>query len=268
MPHRLLSLWTLLLAVLGLAIVAAFILMGRDLQQATRTGPRWRRRLLAAALVLLAEMGLPMAGSLAGQEPTAATQPANIQETEQWKWISFTWAEAEKILAEDPSSPPFDQRHKRILLADLDQAANNIADLQKSGMLSEAEAKLLAANLGLLRKAVYRRPAIDDDWVCYQMMSPRAQSKERLQARLPLLKDLAASGRLDPAVVEMLLKIVEEDLRTLQDENSFKEVPDTPQDIRQLRDQAAKYVKTIRANMTVSTSQPATAPARQPSEAK
>jgi hypothetical protein len=52
------DLWAVLVGVAGLAIVAGLALLGRDLRRAATTGPRWKRRLVGSALILLGALGV------------------------------------------------------------------------------------------------------------------------------------------------------------------------------------------------------------------
>ena len=61
MPHRIMNLWTVLLGVAGLLVVALMVLFGADLIRASRSGPRWKRRMLAASLAVLAAIGVNVA---------------------------------------------------------------------------------------------------------------------------------------------------------------------------------------------------------------
>lgn len=69
MLQRLTILWTVLLAAAGLALLAALALAGADLYRAARTGPRWKRRLLSAALAVLSAVGIVAAGPEADAAP-------------------------------------------------------------------------------------------------------------------------------------------------------------------------------------------------------
>lgn len=48
MPYRLSALGWVLIGMLGLLVVAALALMGRDVRRESRTGARWKRRMVAA----------------------------------------------------------------------------------------------------------------------------------------------------------------------------------------------------------------------------
>lgn len=58
MPQRVIWLWAVLLGLAGLVLAAALVLLGKDLLRASQTGPRWKRRVLTAALLLLAWAGV------------------------------------------------------------------------------------------------------------------------------------------------------------------------------------------------------------------
>jgi len=51
------NLWTVLLGIAGLLVVAMMVLFGADLVRASRTGPRWKRALVTAALSLVSLLG-------------------------------------------------------------------------------------------------------------------------------------------------------------------------------------------------------------------
>lgn len=57
MTDRFWNVWTLVLGLLGLAIVVALVVIGRDLRRAKTRGPRWKRRIIAAGLAVLAAVG-------------------------------------------------------------------------------------------------------------------------------------------------------------------------------------------------------------------
>ena len=51
------NVWTLALGLLGLVIVMALVVIGLDLRRAKTRGPRWKRRIIAAGLAVLAAVG-------------------------------------------------------------------------------------------------------------------------------------------------------------------------------------------------------------------
>jgi len=70
MLDRLMNVWGVLLGALGLVILAALVVIGLELRRARRAGPRWRRRLVAAAMALLSAAGAYLAArNLPPREP-------------------------------------------------------------------------------------------------------------------------------------------------------------------------------------------------------
>ena len=58
MLQRISMAWAMVLALAGLVLVAALLIFGVELYRAARTGPRWKRRLLSAALAVLSAAGV------------------------------------------------------------------------------------------------------------------------------------------------------------------------------------------------------------------
>ncbi|MHC5037949.1 MAG: hypothetical protein ACYTHM_11600 [Planctomycetota bacterium] len=71
MPTRALNLW---LALPGLLLVAALILIGADIALSARRGPRWKRKLVGAGIALLALLGVPALREPKSGEPPAASR--------------------------------------------------------------------------------------------------------------------------------------------------------------------------------------------------
>ncbi|MCP4377954.1 MAG: hypothetical protein GY794_17470 [bacterium] len=75
MPYRLINIWTVLLGLAGLFVVALMVLFGTDLIGASRKGPRWKRRTIAASLAVLAAMGVNVANREASAQPKPTVNP-------------------------------------------------------------------------------------------------------------------------------------------------------------------------------------------------
>ncbi|MCE5277429.1 MAG: hypothetical protein ABFD92_14240 [Planctomycetaceae bacterium] len=58
------SIWTIIVGAVGIFIVAALLLMRRDVWAAAGKGPRWRRTLILCAITLLAAIGVIAAGTV------------------------------------------------------------------------------------------------------------------------------------------------------------------------------------------------------------
>jgi len=221
MSQRVINAWAVLLGVSGLLIVLALVLFGADLYRAGHTGPRWKRRILAAALTLLGAAGTYAAGpetrrawsALTKGEPAAAP----LAETAQWKELTATWREAEAVASGARGPYPFDEKGKAALLKAIDDRAADVDKLVAAGRLLDEEGGLLKSELARLREGVRgKRPTELSNAKCYKPMAvlPARDALGRLRDRLPLLEKLARSDRLHPAAGEKVLAAIEADLKT------------------------------------------------------
>jgi len=219
MPHRTLS---IVLGVIGLIALVGLVVARVDLARAARSGPAWRRRIVGAGLALLTSLGVysPAAAEPAAKPPAAApAKPsARLAATPEWKRIQQTWSEAEAIASGKRGSHPFDAAGKKRALAALDGADKDIEALVRSGALSAPEGGLLKKELQQLRQGVEAmRPTEMRAATCYEPMAitEGRDSMRRLQDRLPLLEKLAASKRIEAAVVQKVLARIESDVQRL-----------------------------------------------------
>jgi len=222
MPQRAAGLVIALLGVLALGIL---LVIGADVYRAARAGPRWRRRLVGAGLLVLASLGfLPAAGAAAEEKPKAVTPAdkaaprADLDQRAEWQWIVEVWRDAAPV-AEGRRGPyPFNEVQRKNLLDRLAGTPDRIDTLRKDGLLSEAEAGLLKAELGYVVRGVQSmRPTEMRMATCYKpmMVVPARDSLKRLQERLPLLEKMAEAKALKPEVLVKVRGTVELDLATL-----------------------------------------------------
>jgi len=68
--------WTIVLGIAGLIVVALMVLFGADLVRASRTGPKWKRALVTASLAVLGAIGMNFAArdALADDPPPVPVQ--------------------------------------------------------------------------------------------------------------------------------------------------------------------------------------------------
>ncbi|MCY2927843.1 MAG: hypothetical protein NT031_20875 [Planctomycetota bacterium] len=226
MPQRVTTILTMALGVLGLGVLAALIVFRADLGRAATTGPRWKRRLVGAALLLLATIGASAPG---GQPPSptglakdnaAATAPAVDPVTAAWERIDRAWDHAEALAGGRRGEKPFDAAGKKAALAEVDSVAREIAELVRSGGITEPEAALLRAELELTRQGLAAMPP--------EPVVPKTGGlgfegslgkRDLVIARLDLcgaaIKTMAAQDRLNPRVVARVLPAIEGDLGVL-----------------------------------------------------
>jgi len=224
----------ILLVVAGFAVAILLVMAGVDLVRACRTGPKWKRRLIGAGLVLLMAMGFSPAGgcSATSEEttPAAFADPATpareLSESKGWQRILAAWNEAKEIASGKRGDYPFDEAGKKRLLEDLKKAEADTAALQKAKLITQPEAGLLLKDLAVLTAGVqFKRPTEERNFTCYDMMTirPGQSSFNSLSDRLPLLEKLAAAETIHPEVVEKALASIEADIQTLSKEESLKE---------------------------------------------
>jgi len=218
----------------GVVIVVGLALIGTDLVRATETGPRWRRRLVAAALVLLGAVGMTASVvSLvenARQEYQRGIEDPNLTTNVLWTEMLTTWHEAEDIAGGKRGSYPFSSSGQKRFLGRMDVARENIADLCWRGLLSDAEAGLLKLELRRVRRRVQAMRTTDmKGATCYAPMPMRdgQDSMERLAARLPHLKKLAVGEAVQRPVLTKVMRTVTRDLNTLSHDHSMRDLDET-----------------------------------------
>ena len=257
MPQRTLN---LLAALAGLIIVAALFALGCDLHRAARTGPRWKRRLVGAALALLALFS-PLACGRGADSQAApignagsgkpADKARTYAETNEWKRLLAIWKDAAEIAAGKRGAYPFDRAGKKKTLEALANAAKDLDTLQGAGLLSPAEVGLLKQDLAQLTRGVQaKRPTEMRMATCYEPMwfDPAGESLKRLQARTPFLEALARTEKLRPEVVRKALASVEKDLATLGDEKALRRLRGASRaEAAAVRDAVRKHVEKIKA---------------------
>ena len=244
----------LLLALGGLAVIAAIACVGLDIHRAAHTGPRWKRRLVAAGLALLAALGVPACeqASEAGG-PATASAARSLTDTVEWKRLLATWREGEEVASGKRGAYPFDRKGKKRLLASIQQSWTDCGKLQAAGQFSVAEADLLKADLDRLALGVQaKRPTEMRMATCYKPMMhlPARDSLKRLTTRLPLLERLAGSQKLQSDVVRKTLVSVERDLAILGQQEDVDRLSEADRaKAAEIREAVAGHVARIKARL-------------------
>lgn len=235
MPYRAVYLG---LGLLGILAVLLLIVLRADLRRHCTVGPRWKRRLVGAGLLLLGSMGFGAdLGCTKKDQPgptpkvkidstkpetdpvekPAATPARQDQVAEPWKSIAATTRQAREVASGKKGTHPFDRAGKEKLLAALDAAIKQVGGLATSGQINAGEAGLWQADLKLLRHRVGEfRPTEMKTTSCYEpmpMIIPARQSMARLKARLPLLEKMSAADKLHPKVALKVLVQIEKTWR-------------------------------------------------------
>ena len=253
MPQRATN---LMFMVGGLLAVVGLALLGANLGLAARSGPKWKRRLVTAGLLVLSCLGLADYAQAGQEKPaanmkTATESKKELSSTSQWKQIVTVWKEAEEIGSGKRGAYPFDKKGRKATLDALAEAGKNVAALQEAGHLTASEAALMTKELQRLTRGVQaKRPTEMRGATCYKpMWMPGAkQSVGRLTERVPLLEKMAESGKLKPEVVSRALATIEADIKTLSDPAKVKQLPEAERGAAtKLRDKATETLTKIKA---------------------
>lgn len=262
MPYRSFGLFV---AVFGAVFVVGLILLGLDLRRAAKTGPGWKRKLVAAGLVLLGVVGITSGcsqiGEVAGGIAVAGVDPdapipagAALDETKQWQAVLSAWKAVAPLARTGKSTTV----QREVVDKKLEAAKKCITRLTDSRLLSEAESQLLVSEAERLRSEMYRNPPTGcqvTQVTCYAMafIPPAQESMERLTKRLPLLKQMATDGKVQAAVLAKVVGSVEADMATLASEAELKHIPaDQHEQAAELRKSAEATVAEIKGLLEAS----------------
>jgi len=261
MPYRAVYLGV---GVLGVVVVLLLLFFRADLRRHCVVGPRWKRRLVSAGLMLLGATGFgadlgctkkaqpgptpndkieqPAPDEKPEVTPVEKPKPKPQAETEPWKSIEQTTSAAREVAAGKKGQYPFDRVGRKKMIAALDDAIKQVGALATDGKINKGEAGLWQEDLKLLRSRVWEfRPTEMKTASCYEpmpMIIPAKQSLERIQARLPLLGKMVEADKLHPGVARKVLVQIDKDLAVLSSAAELKKLR-TDKD----RKLAKKYAK-------------------------
>jgi len=252
-----------LLAAVGAAVAALMALLGFDIYRAAREGPQWRRKLLAAGILLLATAGLlswPSEGlvttpaAFAQASLAADVQGRKLMETAEWKRVEEVWKEAQQTASGARGAYPFSEAGKKKLLDGLEESLTDLEVLKKKGLLSQSEAALLKAGIALLTDGVGKmRPKEMIGATCYKPMPLSMfaeQSAQRLAQRLPSLEKFASSDTIRPEVASKVLYTIERELADLKDEYVVAQIEKGKlKNVRKIRDAARAQAEKLRKRL-------------------
>lgn len=264
-----------LLGLAGILIVGLLIAKGVDPGRAAARGPAWKRRLIAAGLLLLGTIGVPWAtgngaassdpksqsaGAKATPANTPASQTSSLGDDPRWQRLTTIWREAGAIGRGLKGPYPFDRAGQARILKDLEQAASEIRALQHEGLLSEPEAALLLQDRQtLVQEVESKRPTELQNATCYEPVwfRPADLSYQNLAARLPMLRKLAESRTLRPEALGRILASIEDDLQILANQQEFRQLnPDERATAERVRRDVENQLRTIRQRGASVSAQP------------
>jgi hypothetical protein len=235
-------------AIFGLAAVVGLAIVGIDAARSAKSGPAWKRRLLTAGVMLMTALGFSACSKAEPSSPNPApvtgqaklTAPGgDLQNNPAWNQITAAWKDAAEATSGPVEDYPFDAEGKKRILAGLKTATENVAALERKGLVNDVEANLLRKELASLESFVqFKRERIPIESTpevvpsesssgitpssikefkfimstCYDMAevpTPEYRGVRDLSEQLPLLKKLASSHKLDAPAVRKILETVE-----------------------------------------------------------
>ncbi len=235
MPHRTMTIW---IGLCGLLAVFVLVLLGRNVERSAARGPRWKRRILAAGMGLMAALGfLPSCkpsptkqGSTNAEGTQTAPQKTNrarhlsrqsrqqVRKVSDWRSMVAVFERAEAVASQPSGSYPFDRAGKKKLLADIDAAGQVARKLAESGRITKPEADLLVTELTILRQrvAAFRSKEMQMA-TCYEprLLRPIDETKDRLKQRLTALDHLTTQKSIHPEVLALVRTDIERDMAKL-----------------------------------------------------
>lgn len=255
MPQRMMSVFAIVLGLAGLLALGVLILLRMDVRKAATKGPRWRRTLIGAALVLVSGFEVTIAGRRLAQEPdeepapvaekekhreppieyelfdqefTATSGPApapapqtgpTLEASAHWRHLCRTWLEARETVSGHRGLYPYNIAGQNRLIRELVEACRDVRFLVRNGAISPSEAKLLMVELNDLHRRTRDFYTIEQGGVtCYSRSFEPAARSERavnLEARLTLLDTLLAEGKLRPTVIVRALGYIEAEIHDM-----------------------------------------------------
>jgi|GEM_PF-6149342 len=219
----------IVLVVVGAMLVLLLAATRADLLAISRRGPKWRRRLIAAGLLVLGLLGAegcappPRVPGAGGQQaspgvPTAAPHAARpLEQTEGWRRLMDTWEQARLIAEGVLGERPVEPNDYPAMATRLAAAERQIDTWTAGGELAGPEVELLKAEFAPLAAAASRLAAppppgagpFDGPWSA-------AASMDRIRGRVGLLAKLAAQGSLDFGVRDLTLDTLDWDVGFLR----------------------------------------------------
>jgi hypothetical protein len=210
-------------AVTGLFFVMALLLLRVDLRGAARKGPKWKRNLILAGLLVLAAAGVvavaDIPGRLGRNNGVPAESAGTIGEALEWRRLERLMNEAAQITAGQRGWYPFNEVEKAGLVSTLRLARRDADILFAAGFISRVEADLIKEDLETLRENVQAMLPVEDRMTsCYAQggFRPAEPMPASVTKRVALLEKLANSEQLQPQVIEKVLVVLEKDISSIE----------------------------------------------------
>jgi hypothetical protein len=220
MPYRLMTLWVVIVGLLGVIALGLLVALGKNPRRVAANATGWKRKLLIAGLAML---GLSEAGY--AQEVTTPASTAQVsesaealsalQDSEEWQRFDAGWRQAE---AASGLSYFETEAEQQACLEGINFPAlqDDVAMLVSLGSLTEAEGALLAAGLEEMASHIAQAIPGEVPWVVTDPGSPPPEFWRRVENTLPLLESVAIQDVVDPAVIEAVLAMIDREWARLE----------------------------------------------------
>jgi hypothetical protein len=166
-PHRTVNIVLAALGLAGLVVIAVLAIWGADIRRAARSGPKWKRKTVAAGLLLLALMGFGGCGGVADEEPepqAAAVRDADKRKkaiAEAWRGLDAAWEHGADYAFGRHGPRPFDKATKDAVLKQTEQFDLHAATLERLGEIKNIEADALRLEWDFIQERIELLPAAD-----------------------------------------------------------------------------------------------------------
>jgi len=237
-----------LVGILGIVLVALFVLVGKDARRASATGPRWKRKLLATGLMLLTAAGIVGCNREAEDTPsrTSVVQDAALDSLlKDPRWLEFrkAWSRAEDIALGRIKAMPIYSDNKAVALKALARAGTNLNSLAKSDLITDAEHEYLKCELSILIASLKETPVYS---ALIRKMTTYEAVLAKMRVRATLLKTLAKCKVVPGPAWKILRKVLIRDLKAIEDELEWeREEDETAIDPDKLCREIHQHIETI-----------------------
>ena len=212
MPHRTINLVLAAVGIAGLVVIGALAIWGADIRLAARRGPMWKRKLVAAGLLLLAMMGVGSCGETSTEESAdrnaAASAAARRKSTiaQAWRDLDSVWRDGADYAFGRHGPWPFDKAAKDAALKQTEQFDTHVAILERLGELKNIEADALRLEWDFIQEQIELTPAADLREGQPEYETFRRKAVKRARVLLSHLNALCESEAPNQQVARVLLK--------------------------------------------------------------
>jgi len=203
MPYRTIG---ILSGLAGLALILFLLLLRRDLERHAISGPRWKRRLVTAGLVVLAALGFKPSAQAGPARHMHKATTRRLATSADWMWLTTLYRRTESTINGSQGAYPFTRKGKTKLLADLQRGHKILTGLVQRRLMTKAEAALVGRELDQMTKKVSRmRPTGMMHATCYKPAIIRHQvSPQQIKKLTRMLERVERQHHVSDEVIQLV----------------------------------------------------------------